>query len=500
MRALRNDFDRTATTPREVGRDALITNVRWMTLAMVVTRSTNLIFYLFLARSVGVDTFGTFVFAIAFAAAFAVVSDWGLNELTVKEIAADRLVAARYLTNGILLKMLLITLTLGGLVSTVELVGYPNLTKTAIYLAAGYFLAQSCESFFFSVFRAYEKIKYEAILTTFRDLALPVFGVILLISGAGIVPILFAYAVIGLASTVITACLVFSSFVPISLAALDTRFIIEKMCRPTIAFGLGNILLILYAKHGILMLQYLRGPEDVGWYGAADKIIDATMMVPQAAAAGLFPAFSRLAMRSRPDLMAAVGAACRTIFAAGACMAVCVAFVFAEPLVRLLYGREYLSSIAVLRSLAWSVPFVFVTRVIFVFWASIGTQNRVNLVLTAATALGVAGNLLFVPHFGILAAAVSSVVAATLVCLTIVVAVAREVGNRRFASGMAGIGAGAVLASFAGSVFCLLGAPSAITLLAIIIVYAGVLWAGRVFSKDECRRLQDALPSWARAV
>ena len=67
------------------------------------------------ARYLGAAGFGILMFAIAFAGIFGVLTDFGFQSLTVREVARDRTMASKYLANlsGIKIIMAVITFGLG---------------------------------------------------------------------------------------------------------------------------------------------------------------------------------------------------------------------------------------------------------------------------------------------------------------------------------------------------------------------------------------------------
>jgi O-antigen/teichoic acid export membrane protein len=464
-----------------------------MTGSVLGTRAANLVFYLVLARWVGVEPFGMFVFALAFAGAAALIPDWGMNELAVREVARDRRLAAHILANGLALKGPLILLTLAGTAVILNALGYPRPVQVAVYLAGGYFLAQSVESLFFSMFRAFEQMRYEAILSTCRDLSLTVAGLLLLLSGAGIPEVLLAYALIGTASSLVSATVVCTRFVPLSCRLIDPGFALANLTRTALPFAVGNLLLIFYARHAILILQHFRGPAEVGWYGAADKLIDAATVIPHIALAGLYPAFSRLATTSRRELEEAVATACWGIAVIGLFLALATNALLAEPLVKFLYGSAFLPSVWVLRCLIWTLPFFFVARVILAFCASIGRQRQANGVLGLALLFGVTGNLLAATPFGMRGVAVVTLASGCLLCMMSLSVLAREIPLRRVTRVLPGLVAAGLASGLTTSILRSLGTPWVVNLIFTGVAYVVVLWTGRGLSEAERARWQGAL-------
>ena len=57
--------------------------------AMIIQKILSLLYFVFIARMIGVDDMGRFTFAMSFVAIFAIVLDLGLNNVLVREVARE---------------------------------------------------------------------------------------------------------------------------------------------------------------------------------------------------------------------------------------------------------------------------------------------------------------------------------------------------------------------------------------------------------------------------
>jgi len=142
----------------------------------------------------------------------------------------------------------------------------------------------------------------------------------------------------------------------------------------------------------------------VGYYTTGYRLFSIAQVVPKSFNTSIYPVFSKLFQRSPESFKKANSLSIRYILvvllpiAAGVCG-------LAEPLVRLLFGREFAPAAGVLRVVIWTlVPY----GIVRVLASSLFASNRqiidlkVNL-LGLAMNLGL--NLVLIPRFGIMGCA-----------------------------------------------------------------------------------------------
>jgi len=185
---------------------------------------------------------------------------------------------------------------------------------------------------------------------------------------------------------------------PSALRALGTT-------APT--FLLIALFATLYWRIDILMLSELRSVADVGYYGAAWRLLEFALIVPQSLCLSLYPRMASLA-QSDPDALNALGqTAMRYLFAASLPLAV-GATVLAEPVLTLLYGEPFRTAGLTLTILMWTlVPYAWVRYHAYVLVAA--ELQRIDMLLNVAmSAVNIALNLVLIPAYGSLGAAIAT--------------------------------------------------------------------------------------------
>lgn len=173
---------------------------------------------------------------------------------------------------------------------------------------------------------------------------------------------------------------------------------------------LVNALLIsLFFRFDIFIIEAVRGVREVGIYDAAFKPINMLTIIPAYATLAVFPLMSRRA--GDVEGLARANRVTSYLLVSLAWGAVALTVALAEPAIRVLAGGEYLPEAAtLLRVLIFFAPLAFLNGVFQYVLVAQGRQRQVIPAFVCAAAFNIAGNLALVPLFGARASASLTVV------------------------------------------------------------------------------------------
>jgi O-antigen/teichoic acid export membrane protein len=182
--------------------------------------------------------------------------------------------------------------------------------------------------------------------------------------------------------------------------------------RENVRYGLKAYAAAMFAfvvlRSDLLLVQYLLGPEQVGYYSIAVTIADQLYMLPVVVGTILFPRLSgmpgdaeRWAYARRVSLWVGAG---MTAFAV-------VVGLAAGPLIRLLFGASFLPAVPALLWLLPGIVMLSVNTIYMNYFASTGMPPVTILAPAAAALFNVGLNLALIPRLGIVGASISSVAA-----------------------------------------------------------------------------------------
>jgi O-antigen/teichoic acid export membrane protein len=182
--------------------------------------------------------------------------------------------------------------------------------------------------------------------------------------------------------------------------------------RTALPYGLraytGSLFVFLVLRSDILLVTYLRGPVETGYYAIAVGLADLLLMLPTVVGTILFPKLSAVReLDARWQLARRV----LLVMIPAAPFALAAAWVAAGPLIRLAYGEAFTPSVA---AVGWLLPGVgcyAVNGVLMNFLASCGMPRVVVVGPLLALVVNVAANLALIPRLGFVGAAIASSIA-----------------------------------------------------------------------------------------
>lgn len=168
---------------------------------------------------------------------------------------------------------------------------------------------------------------------------------------------------------------------------------------------INQLLAGLFFKVDSLLLPRLAGATAAGSYAAAYKVIDGVGVISSSVTLALFPRLARDASAERERLARAYRLALRFLLQLAFPLAAVVSLL-AEPIVALVAGPAFLPDGALALSLLiWFLPFSFFNGLTQYVLIALGRQRSLTAAFLVAFAFNLAGNLLLLPRFGIVAAA-----------------------------------------------------------------------------------------------
>ena len=183
------------------------------------------------------------------------------------------------------------------------------------------------------------------------------------------------------------------------------------------AFGL------LHMRIDLLMVKYLLGPEQTGYYSIASTVADYLLVLPTTVALILFPRLSAVS-DVRIKLQQAKKAGMGTAVALLPLLA--VAALSSRLIVRILFGRRFLPAAD---AFIWLLPGVFTLGIevtVVQFLNSLGYPRILIWIWSAAVVLNVTLNFWAIPRFGINGASAVSSISYTLGLLAVVAVIWRS--------------------------------------------------------------------------
>lgn len=175
-----------------------------------------------------------------------------------------------------------------------------------------------------------------------------------------------------------------------------------RLLRRTLPLGLSALAMAGFYRIDQVFVRVLVGPEASAYYGAAARMVFTASILTTLVASASYPEMSR-ARGDRSRLRHVLVRSFALALAIGVSAALFL-WLFAEPLLVLMFGEEYGIAAPLLRLLSGVVALNAVSTIALYAANSLELEKRVLLLISVLALSNVALNLLFLPVYGAVAA------------------------------------------------------------------------------------------------
>lgn len=169
--------------------------------------------------------------------------------------------------------------------------------------------------------------------------------------------------------------------------------------------GVSIIFNLAYFKADTFVLSLVRSPEEVGVYSAAYRVLEILVTFPFMLAGIMLPLFSNAwAKKDLPRFNQLVRQANNVIILLAAPLALGT-LVMGVPLMTFVSGQEFAESGEILKILAFAVSIIYLGTIASHVVVAVNAQMKMLPVYIGAAILAVAGYIIFIPVYGMWAAA-----------------------------------------------------------------------------------------------
>lgn len=345
-----------------------------------------------LAKYLGVDDFGIFSYIFTFVYFFEVIPKLGMDAILVREISHNRSQAKELLGNALFARLILSLLTMFLVCGAITILkGFTKVTYLTYLCSLGLIFT------FQPLYEAMFKIDLKMLCPTLVNVIKAVFYLIFVLLLIHFKCDLYGFVAASVISAFISLLLMIWS----SKRYFEIEFIVnlEKskwLLRESYPILLSGIFTFLYARSDIIILEQYKGYAAVGFYSAARKFLDTTLIIPSCICLSLFPLMAKYykgdkhrfgkiyAFGFKYMLMIALPIVIFTLF-------------FSEKIISI-FGNSFLPSALSLRILMSSVIFSFLNVLLVNALISVGRQKVDMVVSGVLIFLNVGLNLLLIPR------------------------------------------------------------------------------------------------------
>ncbi|MCA9365075.1 MAG: flippase [Candidatus Moranbacteria bacterium] len=442
-----------------------------------------------ITRHLGKDGFGEYATVLAFFSFFMAISDFGLHTVAAREISRKDANEEKTMGNVFTLRLIISSIFLLLSPIIVMLLPYQNDVKTAIVLIAVAFFFSSNYIVLNGIFQKNIAMDRVAIVEFVGKLIQIAIIIIAVMKGWGMIAIVSSIT----ATMVFNFCAVFflsRKFLKFSLK-IDLPYW-KTFLAQSIPMGISTLIVFSYLKMDTIILSFMKTSTEVGLYNAAYKIIDTLVFFPAMVVGLVLPLLSRHIFTNK-EKFEEIGNKTIKIFAVCTIPLMIGTLFLAEDIITIIGGPDFVASANALRILILALGAIFFGHFFNYVLLAANLQKRLMIALGCIAVFNITTNLLVIPTYSYMGAAVTSLITETLVVIVTVVIVIKKIG---YTPKIEKFGA-MVFSSIcmAGVLFLLQKAPFLVAGGASALTYFIALWATKTISKEEIQSIIAKKPT-----
>ncbi|MBU0614422.1 flippase [Patescibacteria group bacterium] len=404
---------------------ALARNTLLQTLGKITATVLGVITVAFLARYLGVSGYGQLTIVLTFLSIFAAIVDFGLTLTTVQLISEDKAEENKIIGNLLSLRIISAIVFLSLAPICAIFFPYEQVIIVAIGVGAVSYLFQSTSQMLVGIFQKNLAMHLSVFAELLNRVIILTGAILAPIIGLNLVGIVWLF-VIGNAIHLATMLIFSTKYIRPSF-----RFdfaLWKKIIARSWPIGASIFFNLIYLRGDIVFMSIFRSNAEVGLYGAAYKIVDVITTIPVMYMGLVLPllvaAWTRKQKTDFKELM-------QNSFDFVSILALPIIFgsiAVGVPLMELIAGPEFSESGRVLAILGPAAAIVFWNSLFGHAIVGLNKQKIMTFGYLAVAVITIAGYIIFIPSYGMWAAAWWTLIAETLIGLLTFAVVAKTSG------------------------------------------------------------------------
>jgi len=208
---------------------------------------------------------------------------------TVRETAKEPEKAGKLIGNGTIIKFFLAFIALLLALVLINVINFPTSTKNALYIAALGLLISGTGAYG-TIYEAKLRMEYSLLF----NLASRVFLLVFVFLAIANHSTLNVFILASVSATFLHNLLMVLFSKKLVKVSFDVDLpLMKQLIKEAIPIAVASVFTVVYFRIDVLMLSFLRGDAEVGFYSAAYRLTDALVFLPAAFTTSTFPLMSK---------------------------------------------------------------------------------------------------------------------------------------------------------------------------------------------------------------
>ena len=387
-------------------KNKVLNNMSWLVGGKIVNMILQFFVSLATARYLGAENFGDINYVAAYVSFFSSIASLGLAVIVIKEISLGREDENVVIWTGIWMRLATAILSSIAVVAVVSISNHNDPTIRLIAILESLAIVFSAIDTFMYWFQGKLLAKYVSIASTLAYLGKSIYNIYLLAHNSDIVWFAFATSV----DTILLALFLFLFYVRLNGFQPAFSWSIGKsLMKQSYHYMISGLIAVVYSQVDRIMLKSMLSSTSVGLYSAALTIAAMWSIIPSAIIQSVSPVLYQKAEDEYPLFLKRWRQSYALIWALNILWSLGIS-VFSYWVVYLLYGTDFLGAQIPLIIVVWYTGISAIGNLTQVYLAIHGLNKYINYFAVAGLITDVVLNLLLIPRWGAVGAAIATLV------------------------------------------------------------------------------------------
>jgi len=398
-----SDIIKMLIPPKQIIRG--LKNASYLGIGHFLSMAISFVGFIFVARLLGPNDYGIYATVGAFVGMFDIITVYGINKVVLREGAKDLSQMSNYLEKTTGIKNLFTFIAIVVCIISSFFTPYSMQVKLYIILFSFSLIYKSFSGFLSTVYKAAEKMQYNAILTILNNVMFVSLSIAFLYMGFG----LLALFIIALLSHFFNLIINYQLTKRILVFKFWNKIKWDKyILKSAIIFSILSFTYMLAGRIDLIMISIMGSSKDVGIYGVAFQIISVGLVTRTLLATAFFPIFVKAYNKNPVKWIKLLKYS--SIMGIGLLSIASIISLYSEQIIPLIFGGIYFESGTVLSVLVFvvaisyfNIPFLNTLQ---------ATHNEIELLKISwiAPSLNIVLNIIFFKWFGLVGIAYATLV------------------------------------------------------------------------------------------
>lgn len=387
-------------------KNRIVKNASWIVACKIGQSVLSLIVTMFVARYLGPSNYGVINYAASIVAFVVPIVQLGLGNIQVQEFVENPADEGKILGTTLLLSGLSAVAGIAGVISFAVIANdgeFETIIVCALYSTILFFQGAELIQFWFQT--KYIS-KYASIVSIIAFAVVSLYKIFLLVSGKSVL----WFAVANPIDYVLILLALVFVYKKLGGASLSFSFdVAKRMISKSKYYIIANLMVVVFTQTDRVMLKMMLDSSATGFYSAASTCAQLSNFVFAAIIDSARPTIFEKHKVSKTEFGNSVTLLYSVIIYST--LAFCLLItLFAGPIISVIYGEQYISSVDVLRVIVWFLPFSFIGSVRNIWLLAENKQKWIPVINLSGAFANVGMNLILIPLWGMVGAGVASLV------------------------------------------------------------------------------------------